>query len=204
MKKLFYFLLLVSSFCFADSPLTSITFWQVYQDEAIVKKASMSNHNLTEEIAKYLVQENPIYIKLSVINALGWNVKGQKNSKKFEKYILKEFYLKTINDLNDKSYGNKSDILLCYAYLKAMDNYFDVSESLKITTELHTFNKDDIYYDFVYSLISAQNIMNTNGSFCNIYKEAERLVNTDVKTLMRKGVWEVYSNYFRQYKDYCM
>lgn len=203
MKKLFFLILFVSSYCFADSPLTNITFWQVYEEESIVEKASKSNHVITYELSEYLVQENPLYIKLAVINALGWDVNGQNNSQKFERYVLRKLKLKKIEDLYDKEYGNNSDILICYAYLKAMDNYFDVSESLTITSELHNLYKDDIDYDFVHTLVAAQNILNEEMEFCNVYKEAEHLIEAKPTTLMDKEVWDIYFEYFNLYKDYC-
>lgn len=205
-KNKIYFLLLflLSPFCLADSPLTSITFWKVYQNENIVHKANASHNRLTKEIAEYLIKEdNPIDVKLAVINALGWNVKGQKNSQKFLKIVLKKFSLTKIEELERASDRNYQDIMLCYAYLKALDDYFDVTESLKITQKLQNFHKGTIYYEFIKSLLLTQHALLKNRAFCDVYKEAEYLINADKKNTFRKEVWEIYINYLNPYKKYC-
>lgn len=198
-KKLMFFFLLISSYCFADSPLTSVTFWQVYKNDPIVNKAAQSKNRLNKELSAYLVQENPLCIKLAVINALGWKRKGQHNSDFFLKYILKKFNLKKIDELNN---AKKSDILVCFAYMKAMDNYFDVSEAYKMIKYLKERYEFDPFYGFAYSLIATQNILNNDLGFCNIYNEAKNFQPGN-QNLKHQEVWNIYYSYFESYKSLC-
>lgn len=200
MKQTIYVLifLLNSSFYKADSPLTSITFWKVYKNERIVNKAFLAKQKMTNELANYLILDNPVDVKFAVINALGWNANGQNNSKMFLNFIKKKLKIKNIKDL-----GNRNNILICYAYLQAMDNYFDVGESLKLVESIKKYNKDNIEYDFVYSLLSSQHILNNFGSFCSIYKESEILINNKNKNKIKQEAWKMYFDYFNLYKDDC-
>jgi hypothetical protein len=73
---------------------------------------------------KFLVQEtNSLELKMALINALGWNYNGQKNAKRFLTYVVKKKIGSGITDLMN---SGRSDLLLCYAYLLALDDYFQV------------------------------------------------------------------------------
>ena len=77
---------------------------------------------------------NPLDVKLAVINAIGWSNKGLKNSQVFLNHIIKT--KKYQSEANRKSITFKwnatADELTCYAYLMAMENYFDVTDANKI------------------------------------------------------------------------
>ena len=73
------FFLLLSSICFADSPLTSTEFSKAYLNEPILVKASKSRGILSKELMSYLTDEsNPVDMKVALINKLGWSSKGEK------------------------------------------------------------------------------------------------------------------------------
>ena len=80
MKKIFLILLLTLTFnsAFADSPLTSTSFYNAYMDIPLVNKTSKSKGILTDEVFEYLNSKNSIDKKTALINALKWNIKGKK------------------------------------------------------------------------------------------------------------------------------
>jgi hypothetical protein len=89
------FLFLSSSKVFADSPLTSTEFYKVYSTEKIIDEAANSNGILTGKLMIYLTNPlQPIDVKMALINRLGWNPKGKKNSKIFMKYLKKNMVSK--------------------------------------------------------------------------------------------------------------
>ena len=116
----------------ADSPLTSTDFSKAYQNEEVVKKASLTRGRLTKELMGWLASENnPIAIKMAIINQLGWDFNGKHNSKLFFNYLKKtEGY----SDTADFGINGNDYELLCMAYLKAMDNYFEVDEALALAS----------------------------------------------------------------------
>ena len=93
-KKIYFtlgFLLLIIQPVFADSPLTSTEFYKAYSNQTIVILAAKSEGKLTNEVLAYLLlEENPVAIKLAVINALGWELNKKKNHQKFINDLIKK------------------------------------------------------------------------------------------------------------------
>ncbi len=112
---------------FADSPLTSTSFYKGYKDIAIIKEAAKSDGIITEKQLQFLINsKNPIAIKLALINSLGWDTKGKSNAPEYLDYLFEKQ-----PQLNYKNFINKASAeeLICYAYLKAMDDYFNVKSA---------------------------------------------------------------------------
>ncbi len=81
MKKLLILIILISQYTFADSPLTSTDFYKSYIDVTLVQDALKCNGKINNEMLEYIYEEkNPLEIKLALINAVGWNVKGLSKS----------------------------------------------------------------------------------------------------------------------------
>ena len=96
MKKLFILILLISQYTFADSPLTSTDFYKAYIDVPLVQDALKCKGKITNEMIEYIYNDtNPLEVKLAIINAIGWNVKGLKNSQTFFKYVMNKKNYKT-------------------------------------------------------------------------------------------------------------
>src|SRR5690606_14277020 len=111
----------------ADSPLTSTNFSSAYADLEIIQIAKAQNGVLNDELMSYLVStKNPVDVKLAVINELGWDFNGKNN------YDLFMAYLKSNGYKKEKKIAKKggADLLICIAYIKAMDNYFQVSDAI--------------------------------------------------------------------------
>ena len=91
MKRLAFILisLLLVSVTYADSPLTSTDFYYAYEDVLLVKQAKQAKGKLSKEMLTYLAEDgNKLDVKLAIINAVGWNVNGLSNSKKFLTYVM--------------------------------------------------------------------------------------------------------------------
>jgi hypothetical protein len=90
--------------------------------------ASGTHRLLTTELMKWLAAENnPVDVKMAIINCLGWDTKNRKNSSMFFKYLKK---VKGYKDHADFEANGKDFELLCLAYMKAMENYFEVDDAI--------------------------------------------------------------------------
>jgi hypothetical protein len=163
MKKTLLILLFTFSInsVFADSPLTSTDFCNAYLGIPIVQEASKSKGRITNEMMEYIDNDaNPLEVKLAIINAIGWDHKGLTNSKLFFMYVMKKKKYKT--DFSGEYMAFKwyatSDELICYAYMRAMDNYFDVVEAFEIAGDALRKSPDSFAVNMIYNLIKAQGL----------------------------------------------
>lgn len=177
MKKGILILLLsvMSLNLIADSPLTSTNFYTVYEEYDIVHEALDAKGKITNSIMLYLSDRSfPIDIKVAVINALGWNFNGQNNYKTYLDFI--EMRIGTT--IKEESFYKKvdADELLCLAYLKAMDNYFDVKEAKQLS-ELALMKSRRAQYSYTFklidALIGAQTAM--DGNWCDVYQLTQKV-----------------------------
>ena len=166
-----YFILLAfllsASIAKADSPLTSIQFYKAYEDIPIIKMAVASEGEITQPILEYLDDEkNLIDVKMAVINALGWDFDGLQNAQLFYFYANRN---KKFKDTDDFAQNARPDQRLCYAYLLALDNYFDVTSAAAIATAAAQTEKTANSYTFqlISALIKAQLAMDYD--WCQVY-----------------------------------
>ena len=179
MKKFLILILLISQYTFADSPLTSTDFYKAYMDVPLVQKALNSKGKITNEMLEYIYEEtNPLEIKLALINAVGWKFEGLKNSRKLFAYIMKKKKYKV--DFLGKQrafYANAtSDELICYSYMKALDNYFDVSDALDVASLALKKSPKSFAVNMIYNLIKAQGLI-SYGETCYAKKMFNPLKN---------------------------
>jgi hypothetical protein len=201
MKKLLILTLLISQYTFADSPLTSTEFYKAYLSVTDVLEASTSNGTLTDKHFNFLNdKENNIGEKIALINALKWNIKGKKNAK---------FYIKKLFASN-KKYTSKNfykeasaDELICYAYLKAMDDYFDVNMALTFSKKALEKNPTSSTIHIVYQLINAQTALH-NQNWCQVYTLFQKVaLNKSLNKDFNLKALKVILNYTNGYKKYC-
>ena len=146
----------------ADSPLTSTNISEAYKDSEIIQLASKTGGKLTIELMNYLTDnKNPIELKIALINVLGWDIDGKNNSTQFYEYLKEKNNLKDFNEAS-------AEILICYAYLKAMDNYFDVDDAIKYAQKARSKNDENSYtINIICALIEAQKAMDSD--WCEVY-----------------------------------
>lgn len=190
----------IANNCFADSPLTSTPFYKGYMDITIIKNAAKSNGTITIQQLEYLTYtKNPIAIKLALINSLGWNTKGKSNATRYIAYLFEQK-----PQLNYKNFINKASAeeLICYAYLKAMDNYFDTQFASKFATEAKRKAPTSYSIQLIGTLIQVQRVNAKN--WCSIYTKMNHLkTNKKLKLDMRLISTAAIFSYTDVYKEYC-
>ena len=90
MKKvlLTFCAVLMTVMSFAQATLiTRVNFYKAYLDVPIVKKASLANGKMTEEMMDYIMKKsNPADVKYAIVNALGYDGKAANNGETNEKF----------------------------------------------------------------------------------------------------------------------
>lgn len=194
------FFLLLANQSFADSPLTSTEFYKGYIDIAIVKQARKSDGIITEKQLQFLTNsKNPIAIKLALINGLGWDTKGKSNAPKYLAYLFKKQPL-----LNYKNFYNKATAyqLICYAYLKAMDDYFNVKSASVFARQAMLKAPTTYSIHLIGTLIQVQSVNSKN--WCSIYTQMNQVrVNTKLKLDLRSESINAVFSYTDGYKKEC-
>jgi hypothetical protein len=179
MKKLLILILLISQYTFADSPLTSTDFYKAYIDVPLVQDALKCKGKITNEMMEYIDNDaNPLEVKLAIINAIGWNVKGNKSSKLYFKFVMNKKKYKSDfgGDYTAFNWNATADELICYAYMKALDNYFDVTDAFEVAGMALKKNPNSFAVNMIYNLIKAQGLI-PYGETCYAIKMFNTLKN---------------------------
>lgn len=194
------FFLLLANQSFADSPLTSTEFYKGYIDIAIIKEARKSDGIITEKQLQFLTNsKNPIAIKLALINSLGWNTKGKSNAPKYLAYLFEKQPL-----LNYKNFYNKATTtqLICYAYLKAMDDYFNVKSASVFARQAMRKAPTTYSIHLIGTLIQVQGANQNN--WCSVYTKINQVhKNKKLQLDMRLISAAAVFGYTDRYKEYC-
>ena len=204
MKKTILFILFTLSInaVFADSPLTSTNFYQAYLNVPIVAKTANSNGVLTDEVFDYLNSTtSSIDKKIAVINALKWKIEGKNNA---TLYLKKLMFLH--KDYTPTAFYNlaNADELICYAYLKAMDNYFDVKEASLFSAQALKRNPKSYTIAIINQLIVVQMLLNRQNEWCEVYHSMNNIrENKDLIVDFRKEASTIILNYTDKYKENC-
>ena len=192
----------IANSSFADSPLTSTPFYKGYMDIAIIKTAAKSNGTITELQLQFLTNsKNPIAIKLALINSLGWDTKGKSNATEYLDYLFEKQ-----PKLNYKNFINKAtaEELICYAYLKAMDDYFNVKSASVFAKQAMRKAPTTYSIHLIGTLIQVQPLLNSK-KWCAIYTKMTQVrTNKKLQLDMRLiSITAVYS-YTDVYKKDCL
>ena len=185
---------------FADSPLTNSDFYRAYMDIPLVSKTSKSNGVLSDEVFKYLISNNSLDQKIALINSMKWSLNGKNNS------VLYFNKLKLIHkEYTNKNFYNKgsAEELICYAYLKAMDNYFDVKTASMFSAQASKLNPKSYTISIINQLIKVQ-MIGSPKQWCEVYSRMDNVrENTDLVLDFRKEASEIIFKYTDGYKEYC-
>ena len=201
MEKLFLILIFTLSInsVFADSPLTSTDFYKAYLDIPLIQKTANSKGILTDEVFEYLTSKNSLDKKVALINALKWEFDGKNNS---SLYINKLFGIRKNYTLTNFYQKATTEELLCYGYLKAMDDYFDVKKASVFTSRAQKLNPGSYTIAVINHLITAQ--MTGINSWCERYSGFDTIKqNKLLKLDFRTKASDVIHEYLKGYKDYC-
>lgn len=202
----FYFLFTVFSILngnlvLADSPLTSTNFHEAYKGQEIVRLASKSEGKLTDELMNYLIDdEKPLEVKIALINQLGWDFENKNNSTIFFDFLKINFGFRSTNDFIERA---NCQLLICMAYLKAMDNYFDVKEAYIFATNAKLKCKESYTVNIICALIGAQMSLDEND-WCGVYILTNNVrINRGLNKDMKQESIDIIFNYMDDYKSYC-
>jgi hypothetical protein len=184
----------------ADSPLTSTSFSDAYADNAMVIKAGENGGLLNDELMAYLADNNqPIDVRMAVINKLSWDFNGKSNATTFFNYLKQKNKYKSEKDFKKKA---KADELLCYAYLKALDNYFDVKEAVVYADLAIKKNKTSYTFQIIAALIKAQAAFDTD--WCKVFQTTNEVRNnTLLRADMKSTAIDIIFEYMDLYADSC-
>jgi len=220
MKKVYLLqlLLLVCKLSFADSPITSTSFYSAYNEIPEVYKAEKEGV-LTYEFASFLSSSTvTIDKKIALINALGWSIDGKENRNLFIKFLNAKYKSEKL------TYQQITpDEHLCIGYLTIMDNYFHTREPLTIIKSALLRNPKSYTYNIVYGLVLSQMTLNlrfrsdstfgkdlvdtrfvdtTMSAWCNVYAilakiEADKTLKQDFRTSAKRNIFS-YINAYRK------
>jgi hypothetical protein len=191
------FLLFVTN-TFADSPLTSTPIYLGYMDIPLIREADKSDGIITEKQLCFLTENrNPIAVKLALINSLRCRFEGKSNAREYL-----EFLFDRKPQLNYKNFINKASAeeLICYAYLKAMDNYFDVKLATVFAKQAMRKAPTSYSIHLIGTLISVQSYLSKKESY-KIYVYMNKVrTNNKLKVDMRKKSINAVFGYTDNYK----
>ena len=167
MKKLLIIItsLFTLNSSWGDSPLTYTDFHKAYIDVPMVQKALKSKGKISKETMSYLVSDtNPLDVKLAIINAIGWSNDGTKRSVAYLNYVVKtKKYTAGINGNRLAFKWNATaDELICFAYIRAMEYYFDVTYANEIAQLALLKNPNSLAVNLISGLIKAQGLFLLN------------------------------------------
>jgi hypothetical protein len=133
------------------------------------------------------------------VNALGWNIKGQQNADAYLSYLISKNIHKNKN--NFLKSGQKEDLII-YAYMLAMDNYFDVQASIDICKNPVIINAKSRCIQMISALIKSHSVLYKN--YCDVYQLVRETKDDEQLTsdMQEEAVHEIF-NYIKIYRKYC-
>ena len=200
---LVFFVLFLQLNSFADSPITSTEFYNSYLDIPVVQKCKQ--HKLDKLTLLYLTDSTkPLDIKLALINKIGWSKKST-NSLKFMNLKLKQNHYKYDRHFKQSSFIQKAsaDDLICYAYLRSMDNYFDLDNAPSIAISATKKNPNSKATALISAIIKAQVLMSLDNG-CDMYKSFKDIKeNTTLSNDIRFEAINIIYEYMDLYNNNC-
>lgn len=188
-------LLLFSTTAYADSPITSTSFYTVYLDIDIVHASEQGSIN--EEIAVYLADEsNPIDVKAAIINALSWSYDGKDNAEKYSQLI----YGKSISELD---FANlPGDQQFCIGYMMAMDDYFDVELALEYLKIAESNSSNSFTVSMIRALVEAVYMEDNEWGYIWDYCIEPVLSNSSLHNDLSEDALQIILDYMILFRDY--
>lgn len=203
MKRLLTTIALLMAFtaAWADSPLTSTHFADAYSDHPMVQMASQEmQYDIPTTLLNFLANKNePVDVRLAVINKIGWNFDGTTVGAQLEQYLMGRYNVKTEKKLVKKL---DAGTLAVFAYAKAMSNYFDVTAASELGHLAVKKNKKKSFsVALISALIDAQVYLDSDWS--KIYKIVANVLHDGSLHLdMRQEAIDNIMEYINLYNEY--
>lgn len=185
----------------ADSPLTSTHFAEAYSDHPMVQMASEEmQYDIPTTLLNFLADKNePVDVRLAVINKIGWNFDGTSVGEQLGQYLMGRYKAK-----DEKKLVKKLDAgtLAVYAYARAMSNYFDVTAASELGHLAVKKNKNKSFsVAMAAALIDAQEYLHNDWS--KIYQVvADVLHDGSLHLDMRQDAIDSIMDYINLYNEY--
>lgn len=151
----------------ADSPLTSTSWWKRYEEKPIMQEA-LYDSEMNYTVMDFLCHDDAVLeLRLAVVNCLSWNIDGHNRFQRllnyYKSYVLDKW------DISDEEALKKmpAKTRIVFAYLKSLDDYFDVKEAYKIALSAVKEEPKSRAVCVIAGLIGAQ--VAFDGNWCDVY-----------------------------------
>lgn len=172
---------------YADSPLTSTDFWEVYGDVPQVVSARQEGR-LQESLIEFLLSKASIDRKAALINALGWSAEGKHNASLFRKALADKYAAG--NPENQMS----AEEAFCLGYLMALDDYQNSAAATPYLQKAHQAKPKSFTVAVVAALVRAQNTDNPDERWALMVRVSDdKGLNRD----LRGGARDAILDYMR-------
>lgn len=201
-RLIYLFLLLSLSLpARADSPVTSTVFSEAYLDLPLVQEATQS-HVLSAAMTEFLSNPlNPIDHKLALVNALGWNINGQKNHLRWLAH-LRQRYQQPEASIEELPLTGEEKLIL--GYLMVLDDYFQPRNGLIwIRRGARQLWQSQIA-QMILAIAEAQEYINRPKIWCQIWLQFQQTLNNpDLQMDLRPAAQTIIKNYLELYRPEC-
>lgn len=204
MKKCFLAALMLMGLslpALADSPVTSTTFSEAYQDLPLIAEAQ-SNHELTPAMAAFLSDtRQPLDQRLALVNALGWKFEGQANADRWVKHLQA---LKQRPGARPEQLTLNAEEQLFLGYLMVLDDYFQPRPGVQWVRrgarQLWQYQSAQM----VLAIVEAQDYINRPKLWCQVWLQTEKaLTDRQVQADLRPEARRLVVEYLQLYQPYC-
>jgi len=192
---------------FADSPLTETIWWPHYKNNPIIVEASRvgCSYNVMSLICD---DSKPLDLRLAAVNALGWNSNGQNNYGLCMNYYFNQIRVRfdiPMEDTIADAYIQYTPETYCvFAYLKAMDNYFDVDYALEIATYAQQLQPNNKNIAMIRALIAAQKMIESESDWCSLYRTVASVAfDNSFTSGISQYMYDEIMKYIIGYSEYC-
>ena len=143
----------------ADSPLTSTDFARTLnpsgdkQNNPEILK-TFDQHGWGEEVMAILCSPSvPVEQRLCLVNYMGWNFNGQTHYPDLVAYYVRKNGIESKQQVFNGMYGEQMAV---FAYVKAMDDYFDVRRAERLAREAKKRSPRSRAASVIHALILSQ------------------------------------------------
>jgi len=204
MKQIFLASLAFLGLCLpalADSPATSTTFSEAYQDLPLIVEAQGS-HVLTPAMAAFLSDAaQPLDQRLALVNALGWKFEGQNNAVLWLKHLQA---LKNQPGARPEQLALSAEEQLFLGYLMVLDDYFHPRPGVQWVRRGARQLWQSQSAQLVLAIVEAQDYINRAKLWCQIWLQTERALNNPrLNADLRPQARNVIVEYLQLYQPYC-
>ena len=206
MKRLFLpFLLLFFStvIALADSPLTSTEFWRTLNptdnkaDNPPVLQVYDESGWGDDVLAVLCSPDVPVEQRLCLVNYVGWNFSGQKHYADFVTFYVEKNNIESKQKVYD---GMSGEQMIIFAYVKAMDDYFDVRQAERIAKEAVKRSPNSRAVNMIFALITAQHLFDYDWG--GVYKVCHKVeVNNSLNNDFSDNSVKIIMEYIGLYQD---